>query len=255
MTPAVPSCRCLPGRRLPSLSTLFSPVILGPLRQVGERPSIAADGLQRAGEPNSRPWPRISSVLLAKGSCSCGRSLSRKMPLAGSKSLVLLCLINLLCHLLRASGDETPAACPPCVSARSVITQAGPRAPQTPGTPHASCVKAFKACKHQIRHLTASEEWKGFPPPWPVFQHRHLAPMAASEVAGQCVPSSLLEEATQNTPHFSPVPYKPHDSYPCPHPTPTLLQEQQGEKDTKSEENSRDRGTGLSCRAEILPGL
>lgn len=216
MTPAVPSCPCLPGRRLPSLSTLFSPVILGPLRQVGERPSIAADGLQRAGEPNSRPWPRISSVLLAKGSCSCGRSLSRKMLLAGSKSLVLLCLINLLCHLLRASGDETPAACPPCVSARSVITQAGPRAPQTPGTPHASCVKAFKACKHQIRHLTASEEWKGFPPPWPVFQHRHLAPMAASEVAGQCVPSSLLEEATQNTPHFSPVPYKPHGSYPCP---------------------------------------
>lgn len=124
----------------------------------------------------------------------------------------------------------------------------------------ASCVKEFKARNHQIRHLNASEEWKGFPPPWPVFQHCHLPPTAMSELAGLCVPSSLLEEATQNAPHFSPVPYKPHGSC-APQ---TLLQEQQlaarlragkGEKDTKSEENSRDQGTGLSCRAEILPGL
>lgn len=201
ITPAIHSCPCLFDRCLPSVSNPFSSMIPRSFRQMGRRHSQTQRTGCRHQESQTRgPGPGFLLFFWSKAVGSYRRSLILNMPLAGNKSLVLfLCLISLLCLLLRPSGDGTPAACPPCVSARSVIAHVGPRTPEAhiPGTLHCLCIKAIKASKHQIRHLNASEEWRGFPPSLArVSSIRHLPPMATSEAARQHVPSSLLKKAT-----------------------------------------------------------
>ena len=132
ITRAIHSCPCLFDRCLPSFSKLFSSVILRSFRQTEERPSqTQRTGCRHQKNQTQGPAPGFLLFYWSKVTCSYCRSLILKMPLAGNKSLVLfLCLINLLCFLLRPSGDETPAVHPLCVFARSVIAHAGPRAPE-----------------------------------------------------------------------------------------------------------------------------
>jgi len=166
ITPAIDSCSCLFDRCLPSFAKLFSSVILRSFRQMEERPSqTQRTGCRHQESQTQGPGPGLLLFHWAKVACSYRRSLILKMPPAGNKSLVLCCLINLLCPLLCPSGDETPAVRP--LRDLSSPTQGREHLrPTSLGHFSASCVKAIKASKHQIRHLKASEEWRGFPPPW-----------------------------------------------------------------------------------------
>lgn len=138
ITPAIHSRPCLLDRCLPSFSNLLSSVTLRSFRQMEEKLSrTQRRGCRHQESQTQDSGPGFLLFYWSKAAGSYCWSLILKMPLAGKKSLALsLCLISPSRLHLCPSGGETPAARPPCVSARSVIPLAGPKAPEAhiPGT-------------------------------------------------------------------------------------------------------------------------